>query len=409
MADMTAEELTRRIRKGEATERADLAEVDLRGLSLEGAKLPRCVLSGGNLEDTLLRNAKLEGAALREVFAAGADFSDADLEGADLEGAMLRGARFVGANLTRANLEGADLSDADFTGARLLFAQLDGAKLGGAKLGKAVMRHAIGLEAYFGGADLTEADLRHATLSRANLEEANLTGALADHATLDDVRASGSTWSKASLVKADLRRAHLVAADMRDADARHADFTGAKLDLANMTGARIAHVVGTGTPVENVQVLWADTSSRGDGSERLTNGKIPLLLSGLTPITSEAQGERYIGPGDVVREASLRFAEGARARIDGRCERCAIHLGDGAELVIGEGGILADCTVEGSGRIVVEGRFYEGRTPGIVGPRELIVRSRGVVVAAVKQGSELASLAFEPGSRLRMKVLRPES
>lgn len=408
MADMTADELLRRIRKGDAIERADLSELALGGKTLERAQLRRCVLAGANLENAKMKGAMLEGASLREAFAAGVDLTDANLEGADLEGAVLRGAKLAGANLTRANLEGADLTDADLTGARLLFAQLDAAKLGGAKLGKAILRHAVALECYLGGASLVEADLRHATLARSNLEEADFTRAQADQATLEGVRASGSKWNGASLRKCDLQRAHLVAADLRDADVRHADFTAAKLDLANLTGARIAHVVGTGTPVENVQVAWIDTSSRGDGSERLTNGKIPALLSGLAPAKSRPDSERYLGVGDTLRDASLSVAAGARMQIDGVCERCGIHLGEGAELVIGASGILADCTIEGAGRIVVEGRFYEGKTPGIVGPRELVVRAGGVVVAALRQNVDRSCLAFEQGSRLRMKVLRAE-
>jgi hypothetical protein len=224
---------------------------------------------------------------------------------------------------------------------------------------------------------------------------------------LDGIRASGSKWQGASVRKCDLQRAHLVAADLRDADLRSSDFTAAKLDLANLTGARIANVIGTGTPVENVQVAWIDTSARGDGSERLTNGQIPALLSGIAAKKSRPESERYIGRGDVVRAAKLSFAPGSRIHVDGLCERCHFTLGDGAELVVGPHGILADCTIEGAGRIVIEGRFYEGRTPGIVGPKELVVRAGGVVVAAVKQNVELSRLAFERGSRLRMKVLRP--
>ena len=69
--------------------------------------------------------------------------------------------------------------------------------------------------------------------------------------------------------------------------------------------------------------------------------------------------------------------------------------------------MLAECIIRGAGRIVVHGKFYEAASPGIIGPTELVVSSGGVVVAAVQQDASLARFAFERGSRLRMKVLKP--
>jgi len=172
-----------------------------------------------------------------------------------------------------------------------------------------------------------------------------------------------------------------------------------------LTGARIAHLVGTGNEVANVRVVWIDTSARGDGSERLQNGKIPQLLSGLRS-GAEPSGKRYIGHGDGLRDASLRFAPGTQIEIDGLLERCEIELGAGAELVIGERGVLADCTVRGDGRIEVRGCFFERKSPGIVRPGEVLVRSTGVLVATVQQQEQRSRFAFEAGSRLRIKILK---
>ncbi len=73
---------------------------------------------------------------------------------------------------------------------------------------------------------------------------------------------------------------------------------------------------------------------------------------------------------------------------------------------IGPSGVLAACTIEGTGRIIVHGKFFEGKSPGIVGPRALEVREHAVVVAAVQQAVDPASFSFEHGSRLRLKVLK---
>jgi hypothetical protein len=161
--------------------------------------------------------------------------------------------------------------------------------------------------------------------------------------------------------------------------------------------------------VSGVVVQWIDASSRGDGSERLTNGQIPALLSGVEPIAAENGSARYLGEGDVLRNALLKFAPGARVRIDGLLVGCTIELGDEAELVIGPRGVLASCTVTGTGRIVVQGKFYEGKSPGIVGLRAIDVREHAVLVAAVEQASVGAMFAFERGSKLRLKVLRPRT
>lgn len=399
------DKLTKQAKEGTPIDGLDLSEAKLSNAALDGAVFKRCILSGAQLDGASLKGAKLVGCSLNEAFLSGADFSDADLSNADLEGATLKAARFVGANLTRANLEGADLTEADLTKARLVHAQLDGARLGSAKLINAVLRYVVAEETYFGSADLTNADLQYATLRGANVESAILSRVRLNHAVLESVEATKADFRKASLLKADLRQAVLADANLQGVDLRHVELTGAELKGVKLTGARIAHAIGTGSPIENIQVLWLDTSTRGDGSERLSNGQIPALLSGIAPITSEPTSNRYIGRGDVIRDANLRFAAGSKVEIHGLLERCEISLGDRAELIIAHDGVLADCTVEGSGRIVVEGKFFEGKRPGIVGPRELLVCEHGALMSVVKQGDEPARFGFEPGSRLKMKIL----
>jgi uncharacterized protein YjbI with pentapeptide repeats len=348
MGELTRDQVLQRLRKNEKLERADLRGIDLSHASIPGAALSRADLEGANLEAVVLKKASLKNANLREAYLAGADLQEANLENADLEGAKLERANLSGANLSRANLDGANLTGANLSGARLSFAQVS-------------------------SANLTGADLRNAVLTHANFEEA----------TLGAVKAA----------QADLRAANL---------------RGATLTKADLTGAKIAGLIGTGSPLGDVLVSWVDTSEAGDGTGRITNGEIPGLLTGLRaqPGATAPASRRYFGHGDVLKNATLDFEPGARVEIDSLFENCAINLGEGTELVVGESGVLADCHIEGAGSITVHGQFFERESPGIVGPRELVVSNAGALVASVKQNAELTRFGFERGSRLRVKIVK---
>ena len=167
-------------------------------------------------------------------------------------------------------------------------------------------------------------------------------------------------------------------------------------------------MIGTGAPLVDVMVAWLDTSTAGDGTGRITNGEIPLLLTGLRPTEERTApaSRRYFGRGDALRNATLDFEPGARVEIDSLFENCIINLGEGTELVVGEAGVLADCKIAGDGSVTVHGHFFERESPGIVGAREVMVSANGALVASVKQHSELTRFAFERGSRLRVKIIR---
>src|SRR6185436_16803911 len=113
---------------------------------------------------------------------------------------------------------------------------------------------------------------------------------------------------------------------------------------------------------------------------------------------------RYFGKGDVLKNASLQFDQGASVEIDSFFENCSIALGEGTELVLGKEGVLADCTISGGGRITIHGKFFERESPGIVGPRELTVSREGAVVASVAQGPS-TRFSFHKGCQLRMKII----
>ncbi len=366
MADFTRDEIIEKVKRREDLARKDLRGLDLSGAELAGARLARADLEGVNLEGANLEGADLKNASLREAYGASARFARANLESADLDGAKLVNADLRGANLVRAHLDGADLSGARLASARMSFAQLDSANLAGADLTDANLAHCLLESAYLGRAVAQRADFTGAHLVNANLEEADLT----------------------------------------EVDARHANVLGATLTGATLTGAKVAGLVGTGVPLRDVRVLWVDTSRLGDRSERLSNGRIPAILTGIESKLEGPPKDRYIGPRDVMRDATLVFAPGARVFVDGVLERCGIEIGEGAELVIGKSGVLADCTIEGPGTLVVHGVFYERSSPGLRGLERITVSESGAVASAVAQTASPTRFAFERGCKLRMQIVQ---
>lgn len=95
-------------------EEADLWEANLEGANLGGANLEGTNLGGANLERANLVRAKLEGANLGGVNLEGANLVRANLEGADLEKANLENT-----SLAKANLDNTILPDTIFLSTEL--------------------------------------------------------------------------------------------------------------------------------------------------------------------------------------------------------------------------------------------------------------------------------------------------
>src|SRR5262249_36812153 len=153
-----------------------------------------------------------------------------------------------------------------------------------------------------------------------------------------------------------------------------ATFSRAQLAGTRLTGAKAAGLIGTGTPLGDapIEVTWLDVSPAGDGSQRVENGVIPTILTAGTSAAGAPAGDgrrRYFGRGDVLRNAALQFDAGAQIEIDSLFQNCTIELGDRTELVIGPSGVLVDCEIVGAGNVTVHGKFFERKSPGIVGPR----------------------------------------
>lgn len=296
-----------------------------------------------------------------------ADLRRSDLEGANLEGARLAGAQMRNVSLREAYLVAADLREANLENADLEGARLEGADLRGANLSRASLEGANLTGARLQGAELSYAQLESAVLGGADLSNANLVHAELSHAYLGGARLNG-----AKLTNADLSRANL-----EEADLRQADLTGAELKGANLTGVKSSN----GLP--------------GTAPARPGPGASP--------------NARYFGRGDVLKGATLRLEAGARVEVESLFEQCTIELGEGTELVVGSGGVLSDCTVVGHGSVHIAGKFYERKSPGIVGPTQLVVSTGGCLVAEVEQAAEATRFAFEPGSNLRVKIRNSRS
>ncbi len=288
-------------------------------------------------------------------------------------------------SLKRAGLNGLDLSGASLEGVDFSRAELDGANLDNAKLRGAVLANASLRGASLKGADLTECDLK-----KADLDGADLTGA---------------KLVAANLERASLEEARLPAVDLKGADARHAAFMRADLTGANLGQAKLAGASFEEARLGALVFDWIDASPGGDGSLHLDGARAFAFLSGRE--VEERPASRYFGKGDVLRDATLEFGKDSVIQIDSRFENCSIALGEGADLTIGEAGVLKNCEIVGHGKITVHGRFFERQSPGIVGARSVVVSARGAMVGGIEQAAEATVFAFEPGSRLRVKILRP--
>jgi uncharacterized protein YjbI with pentapeptide repeats/cytoskeletal protein CcmA (bactofilin family) len=400
MPQPTRSEIETGAKAGRAFEHSDLRNVQLEGAMLVGIKLARADLDGANLGNADLSGADLAGATLREAYLAGAKLADAGLVKADLDGANLKGADLSGADLTRANLSGANLEAANLQGARLRYAQLDAAVLGRANLTGAILCHADLEEADLGGANARGANLERANLRGANLEHARLDGANLERAFCQGARMVGAVARDARMQETDLGGARLRDCDFGGADLRYAVLTDADLHGTVLTGAKVHGIELAGLPAE-VIVEWADGSPNGDGSQLLDARQVRRLV-GDEP-SAQPQTQRYLGEGDVIRNAELRFADTAAVHIESELVGCTIQLAPDAELVLGERGTMRDCTIVG-GRLTIHGRFFEGGRTGLRDPRSLVVSKTGVLASRIQQPTQPTQFAFERGCRLRLDI-----
>ena len=174
----------------------------------------------------------------------------------------------------------------------------------------------------------------------------------------------------------------------------------------------MAGLISAKASFQDVKADWLDASAEGDGSRRIPREKVLSVLGQRGPHRAERRASgnrRYFGRGDVLRNATLEFDAGAMVEIESLFEQCSISLGKGTELVVGSGGVLADCQITGGGNITINGHFFERQSPGIIGADQVVVSAGGALVGAVEQPAHSTRFAFEPGCKLRMKILQPKT
>ena len=236
---------------------ANLKDMLLRHINLDGADLQGVDLQGADLQDASLHGADLQDANLQDANLKGADLQMANLQGANLQGANLQSANLQSSNLQEANLKETDLQEANlqmanlqmanFQEAELQWADLRLAELQWANLKEANLKEANLKEADLKDADLKDADLKGSTLEGANLkgaklQNANLHLARLQYADLQGAYLFNANLEKANFLRADFRGADLELADFKDADLQYAKFQNVKLPLAKFRGADLSMV-----------------------------------------------------------------------------------------------------------------------------------------------------------------------
>jgi len=410
MTALTAELIEQRVRSGEDLTRLDLRRANLAGAQLSGAKLARADLDGANLDGADLSGADLRGASLREVFATRTNFGGAQLRKADLDGARLVRAILYRADLGLANLNGANLEEATLDEASLKHADLVAANLTAASLQRTALTRAD-LET----ACLSSARGREVDLSLANLKGARIDGADLVAARLEDSVLEGAFAFKANLDGASLRGAVLLEADFREARLARADLRGARIEGLRLDGAEVAGAKIHGLDFGDKPPLAfpngaCDTSRTGDDSERGSFTELYKRQGGAfrtgVGFDEGPIPRRYVGAGDVLKNAELVFGGSAEILVDGVLRQCEIKLNDAATLVIGESGLLDGCRVFG-GRIRIHGRFVAPASVGFASPAELVVFERGQVATQVEQHRGHTRFGFAQGCRLRLNIKSP--
>ncbi len=144
----------------------DFAEAQLEGANLQNVQLISVNLNGANFRNANLAGANLAHAKLLGADLRGANLTKANLIGVSAIGAKLDGANLTGANATLGNFSGAQLTRivgdrTDFSGAEMYCASFVGARLDGA---------------LFRRADLTDVDFTGASLKDARFQEAKTQG-----------------------------------------------------------------------------------------------------------------------------------------------------------------------------------------------------------------------------------------
>jgi len=182
-----------------------------------------------------------------------------------------------------------------------------------------------------------------------------------------------------------------------------ATFSKTVIESARVFGMELGGV----TPHADAFVAQrCDLSREADGSRWVALAKF-LKNPGGAEDGEDARLRRYVGPGDVLKNAELSFESGAEVQVDGLLEHCELNMAEDASLIIGESGVLENCRVIG-GRVRVNGCFLERTRVGLDGPVELVVSKQGAVATTLQQPANETQFGFAAGCRLRLYIKEPQ-
>ena len=252
---------------------------------------------------------------------------------------------------------------------------------------------------------------------RRQREDADLTEAVLADAELPKVRAEGAKLTRAILQGQPVGRDPLARRSLRRRRARRELHQG-RVRRSGPHRRTVAGLIGAGASLADIRAEWLDTSAEGDGSKRVAKAMVAPVLSG-RPHRAEqgAMSKRYFGRGDVLRNASLEFGDGAIVEIESLFEQCTISLGKGTELVVGPAGVLSDCQIRGRGTSpsTVTSSSAESRHRGAESARrerERRARRRGRATPGfdpvrVRAGLQAPDEDLEAGTEAKAKAGRP--
>ncbi len=155
---------------------AELADTDLRGVTLTGADLSGATIHRANVRLVPMRGADLRDATLTELDMSKADLRQTDLRGATIRRAELNKTLLRKADIRKALIRATELNKADLSKVTLRKSKIVKAELKTAKLRNANLSRSTVKEVSFKNANLAYANLRNAKLKEIVLTGANLKG-----------------------------------------------------------------------------------------------------------------------------------------------------------------------------------------------------------------------------------------
>ncbi len=212
-----------------------------RGADFTEATFMMADLTGADLSGAILDSVSLIDAVFGETRLTGVHANGLSLIRVDLRGLSLAGARLIQSSFVECNLAGVDFSGAALESVAFLQCDTSRANFAGARTAKLVLCLPVSSEdASFRGALLASANLRGVPLRRCDFSGACLDGADLSEADLTEARFYRAVARAARFTKANLQRCELTAANLMGADFTKADVRGARLIGTNLFGTSFA-------------------------------------------------------------------------------------------------------------------------------------------------------------------------